>query len=387
RLFCGPAEAEAYRQKVEVLAAALAGRQGLGGQGPLVAAPPGASNLVVHRYPVDGELPCLVAATDTRGMVPVFAEALDRAGLDVRRVEVSLGAYGRRHRCVLRYNVDVSSRSTGRRGRAVVFGKVYSGDAGEVVARVVPAITRHLVDSTTSRISVPSHLTYVPELHLSLLNRVPGRPVVADVIKATCLGRPLDSDWPTAAAAMDDAARAAAELHGWPHSDAPVRTLGHDVADLRADLRHLRKYSPRLAAHLGAHLDQIETAGIVTTTHPLALAHGDFSLAQLLHDGRRVSIIDFDSACRAEPAMDLGHFLAYLRLAIARYQATPKAGNELYQRLAWRYLDSYPSSMDDRVAVYRALSLLRITVHAWQKLKPARTQVALALLDDEMEKL
>ncbi|MGQ0745042.1 MAG: ABC transporter transmembrane domain-containing protein, partial [Acidimicrobiales bacterium] len=42
RLFCGPAEAEAYRQKVEVLAAALAGRQGLGGQGPLVAAPPGA---------------------------------------------------------------------------------------------------------------------------------------------------------------------------------------------------------------------------------------------------------------------------------------------------------------------------------------------------------
>ena len=117
-------------------------------------------------------------------------------------------------------------------------------------------------------------------------------------------------------------------------------------------------------------------------------AHGDFSYTQLLFSGDRQGLVDFDGVCRAEPALDLGHFLAYLRFATVK-----AAGSEsprfapLEDELERQFLDAYRSVdgstevVDERIRVYETVSLLRLAVHAWQKMKPERLERILTALD------
>src|SRR5204863_7513565 len=42
-------------------------------------------------------------------------------------------------------------------------------------------------------------------------------------------------------------------------------------------------------------------------------AHGGFKASQLLFHSHRVFVVDFDGFCLADPALDVGYFLAYLR--------------------------------------------------------------------------
>ncbi|MGH2510303.1 MAG: phosphotransferase, partial [Ktedonobacteraceae bacterium] len=42
-------------------------------------------------------------------------------------------------------------------------------------------------------------------------------------------------------------------------------------------------------------------------------AHGGFKASQLLYHDEAISVVDFDGFCLADPALDVGYFLAYLR--------------------------------------------------------------------------
>ena len=50
----------------------------------------------------------------------------------------------------------------------------------------------------------------------------------------------------------------------------------------------------------------------------LCFGHGDYTYTQLIFDGTSSGLVDFDTICRAEPALDLGQFLAYSRLAVLK---------------------------------------------------------------------
>src|SRR4030067_3421814 len=49
-------------------------------------------------------------------------------------------------------------------------------------------------------------------------------------------------------------------------------------------------------------------------SHRLVPAHRDFHDKQILKNGRYLYILDWDLSCLADPALDLGNFLAHLRL-------------------------------------------------------------------------
>ncbi|MGH3851522.1 MAG: phosphotransferase family protein, partial [Pseudonocardiaceae bacterium] len=326
---------------------------------------PSVTGLVVHAYPVDGDLPTLVDATDPNYMLAIFSEALAPAGLAVRQCHVEIGHYGRRDRCVLRYTIDLSDAS-GRTGTAVVYGKVYSDDTGELVARVVTAAGAFLARSQTDALVVPSHLTYISALRLSLLNRVPGSPVMAATIRAACQGEE-STELPSVDSTIDDAARVAASVHSWPISVGPVRTIGDDLSEHRRDLREMATISPIFARYLTELLDEIEDAATTTETQRLGFGHGDYSLAQFLHHQSTVGLVDFDSACQAEPALDLGHFMAYLRMAVAKNQTSEASGAALVEQLTSRFLVAYAQAyglerlepaIEDRARVYEAVSLM-----------------------------
>jgi Phosphotransferase enzyme family len=165
-------------------------------------------------------------------------------------------------------------------------------------------------------------------------------------------GRPA-SIGPTA----QDAERigtALAELHALPVDPAArVVAMADHVSDLiRPSSEALLRELPGFAATIASTTDRLtRSAPAVFVTS----VHRDFQLRQLLLDGSRVGVVDWDDAVAGDPAFDVGYFLTYLEThhlppALA---AAFLAG---YQAAAPQLIDEL---FGERLSDYRLFNLLR----------------------------
>jgi hypothetical protein len=380
RFYADPARAAAYAGRLEPLAERAAGR-------PEVAAftTPAATvdelGLVVQVFPVDGELPTLVDATDPAVAGPVLAAMLASAGdgsPGVTGCRVEPVHYNRRHRCMSRYHLTAGDRPV------VLYGKVSNDDAGRRTPGVVAGLRATLPGA---RFALPECLGFDEPLELVVLTEIPGVPQVAQLLRAR-----LADPAATAGGALEDAVGAcgeiAAALHGTGITQGAARPLEGELARLRRELAPVRRLSPELGERLSELLDEQERAATATRALPLVQSHGDFTYTQLLFDGPRSGLVDFDTFCQAEPAMDLGHFLAYLRFAEAKARAASGAGTgALIDGLADRFTSAYTRAGGDpaaleRVTLYQTLSLVRQATHAWHNLKGARLAQVITVLGE-----
>ena len=357
RVLADQAAAERYARSLEPLVRSLGARGHP--MGPAFAVFP--SGLVAHWFPIDPDLPGLVGATDPTRVAPV----LRAAGLDVDGCTPRLGHYGRRHRCVLRYELEGPDV-----GSSTVFGKVWSDGRGERVEDTLRAL------AAVPDLQVPPFVGYVREMHLALLGALPGRPALATALRAGngngTIGRLVDA-----------AAQAAARMHGCGSRSGPHRTIDDELSELRGLVELVGPVAPALADRLEGVLEVIAAAAAATDPQPLQFSHGDFTPSQVLSDGERCGVLDFDGSALAEPALDLGQYLAYLRLTLAKHGGHPEQAEELARRFVASYRAEAGGEHDEaRVQVYECISLMRTAVHAWQKLKPARAAMVLDLLTD-----
>jgi phosphotransferase family enzyme len=338
-------------------------------------------------FPVDGELPTLVDATDGRTMSGVLGDALKDAGHPVgaTRCEVKLEHYGRRHRCVLRYDLSLNGSVV------TVYGKVASDDRGELANGLLetlagtPGIDRY--------VRVPRPLGYVPDLRLALMEEVPGTAAISSQLpdETGSKGLPLSNGVEGSIAA---AGRLAAALHASGVDAGAVRSASHELGELTAAASVLRRYSPPLGDAFSRWVEEVALLEAATPTMPPGFSHGDLTHSQLMLDGARCALVDFDTICRAEPALDVGHFLAYLRLAIRKRMGPSQGGSELAEQLGTRFSAAYMETaglhggrrteLMNRARVYELMTLLRIASHGWVKFKPQRVELALDLVQERL---
>jgi aminoglycoside phosphotransferase (APT) family kinase protein len=206
-------------------------------------------------------------------------------------------------------------------------------------------------------------------------------------------------DKPIAAGALsleemiDACARIAATLHTSGIPLGRPRALDDELAALRQGISHVQRISPDLGARLETRLDWLARYASRSEPLPACFNHGDFTHGQLLFDGPTSGLVDFDSVCQAEPALDLGQFLAYLRVTSLKSKLTPSATRALVEQLSDRFMHTYRAAAGDlagdaaqlqsRVAVYKTISLLRRALRSWQKFKPGRIEGALDVLEEQ----
>jgi aminoglycoside phosphotransferase (APT) family kinase protein len=351
-------------------------------------------HMAIHVFPIDGDLPELQGATDRARLRAVFARTLPAAQARVFEVEdcrVELVDYGRERRATLRYHVS----GLARRGGAfeqVVYGKV-TGDGSGAMAPSISAALREqlLLRPAERRFAVPDVFYWLPDIQLALLEAIPGQAVIADMVKGRLRGKPEPEDLPPLETLLETCGRIAATLHTSRIALGPRRTLDDELAALRRAFTHIQRVSPELGAEVGRRLDALAVAAARSQPLPACFNHGDFTHGQVLTDGAASGLIDFDSVCQAEPALDLGQFLTYLRLAGLKSKLTPAATDAALDELGERFLRAYldaagaaagdPARLRERVSLYRSASLLRRIARSWQKFKPGRIEGAISLLD------
>lgn len=338
-------------------------------------------HLAVSRFPIDGELPALIHAAD-----PVMAGRVLRRALGSRRgrCRVALGHYGRRNRCVLVYELQGASTHPER-----IYGKVSVDGRGATADAVIAALHARLPHRPEgARVTVPRSLGFHPAMGLLLLESVPGSPRLSSLLKAMSGAR---SGSAAIERAVEGCAEVAAALHTSGVTLGPRRSIGRDLAQLGEAAEGVRRIAPPLGAWLNASLTEVEERLIGSRALPACLCHGDFRHSQILFEGDRRALLDFDTVCQAEPALDLGHFLAYLRLSAAK---RPALAHDVVDDLAERFVAAYlaaggspgstPAAVRARVSAFEAVALVRLAVHSWQKFKPERLAIVITLLEERL---
>jgi hypothetical protein len=339
--------------------------------------------LVLHAFPVDPALPGLLVATDALAIVEMLGPVLTSAvpGLVLEDCRAGVVRYAPDH-CVLRYELAWRLQHRGRALKQVLYGTAYGDDRGRRVAPVVTALRRS-PDGPGSSLPflVPRSQAYLPDVRLALLEAVPGAPLLPALVRNRTGGA-----IPPALAAC---ARVAAALHRTAVPLEATRTLRGDLDDARAAVDALAPLAPVLAASLRRPLDALGN-GALDPSGPPRTAHGAFSAARILFDGPTTSLVGFDRACLAEPALDLGEFTAHLTAAIpggTDPEATARAADDLVAQFLRDYLgEGVPGAADGlpaRVAAYRTVALVRLAVRRWSRFQPQRLRSVLDLLDNQ----
>jgi len=352
-------------------------------------------SMVVHAFPIDGDLPLLVDVTDRRRAVAILRETLPDAiegRFNPESCRVELAHYGRQHRCTLRYVID-GTGPDGAAAQQVVYGKVAADGSGERTVPVIAALRERLSGAGAGQVNIPRARGFRPDLQLLLLEAIPGRPRVARLLKARLAGK-QEAGTPTLDAAIEACGRIAAAMHGSGIALGRRRTLEDELVWLDRSIQALGRVSPDLGAQLRGWLDRTAERARADSPLPLCFGHGDFTYTQLIFDGPQSGLVDFDTVCQAEPALDLGQFLAYQRLAILKDQRpdAPLTAAQI-ETLCARFLDAYVVAAGDRIdeqrlrtraALYEILMLLRLAIHSWQKLKVSRLEHAIMLLEERV---
>jgi hypothetical protein len=289
-------------------------------------------DLVVQAFPADDGLPGLAASCTTAQDGPLFSalEAAARIQLcDPAWHLVSAKAepvrYKPSSRCVIRYTLLLERTTTeGRLQRHLaLFGKVY-GDREQ--ARTIHAAMQQLYteQAAAGQPILPRPLGAVERLGLTLNEAVESpegtepeplrtglHALQARVVRGGA-GETLDVVIPGTELRL--AAHALARLHTSAARPAGALRTGAKEA------KRARERAALIAAHDPAQADAAQRLAAQLATRLEALepdayrpAHGGFKASQLLFHGQRVFVVDFDGFCRADPALDVGYFLAYLR--------------------------------------------------------------------------
>ena len=304
-------------------------------------------------YTADDRLPWLAVATDMSEMQRRFSE-LPGYGEQIKLLEISPIRYKPGLHCVIRYTVQTAS------GKEMFYGKSFTGNAERLMKTLMELHKSSQENPDMPLISAP--VTVWPEMEMILQS------AVRDGIEFTNFAYDQAYEESVRESWMVKAGRALGEFHN--NSTAPSETK--TVYD---DLRDLHEYTliiSKVRADLGVKYEEVIQQIITKVDHfkePKAVAsHGAMRTDQFLLQGDRLAMIDLDSYCWANPARDLGNFLAYLCWKAIRQ---PEHA-QFIERSGRAFLEGYLSvqgDIDERwLSVYQAASLLKIAGRRFRSL-------------------
>jgi Phosphotransferase enzyme family len=203
------------------------------------------------------------------------------------------------------------------------------------------SIAQHVQSATTVR--VPKALHFEAEWGAAFFDELPGAPPVFTgfeaATKATLIGTAL-AEW-----------RALAPITGKPWS------YDDELSGLNIWATHLSDHLPHiLPAFMQAFAKVSSKLAALPVVQP-APCHRDFHEGQLLVNHDTCGILDFDTWCDADPALDVGNFAAHIRLWELRNWSEARAFKTAFTAAASK---GQPSDFAKRVEEWKRAALLRL---------------------------
>jgi len=318
----------------------------------------------------DPEMPYLARAIDPAEVQRQFRHCLPRldgADGDVHLRTIRVTRYKPARRCVIEYELEVE-RSDAPPERVVLIGKIRARHRAKTGYGLLASLWNAGFSSDSADgIAVPEPIGIVPDFSMWLQRKVTGR-VATDLLAGPggpALGRRI--------------AEAACKLH---HAGVcPKRR--HTMAD---ELRILRQRLPGVVPADSIRPERIER--LLHACHRLGSTivenrrcgiHRDFYPEQVIVDGERLYLVDFDLYCEGDPSLDIGNFLGHITEQSLRTLGDAAALAHVEKAIEDRFVETSGEAARPSVRAYATLTLAR---HVYlSTLFPARRPFTMKLLE------
>ncbi len=280
-----------------------------------------------------------------------------------------------KHKVGRRCTLEIGMRA--ENGWHSVIGKVHATDRSDVF-QAMEAI-RQAGFGPEDEFSIPQPLAYLPALRLLAQEKVEG-PLAAETLRAT--------DERSRAAVAERCARWLARFHALAPKAGPVFDSEFCLGLMRQRSLRIAELGGRCADKAAGLLQRLEDASSSLVPVEMCAGHGSYSAAQLILAEGRTAVFDWDGYDVADPARDVGRFLAALRRwalgrlgSIRALDAAAEVFLNTYlaegRREAEKNLHFYEAAACVKLAKYKANN----SVPRWQEKTEAMLDEGLRVLD------
>jgi thiamine kinase-like enzyme len=304
-------------------------------------------------------------------------------------------------RCTILYSLEYPPNITrGERWPDLVVGKTYRNEKGQNAYDSMEAVWNSPVGCGVV-VTVAEPLAYEADKRILIQGPVPEEQIFKDLMKEA-IHTGNDETIQKLRKYLKKTAVGLALIHRSGIAYGKEWRWENELNAVREPIEKLNEAIPGLSSTVDPLLDRLSALSAIIPPDPLAPSHGSFRPAQVLINGEDIGFIDFDSFCQAEPALDIGLFLAaFLNTAVTYDLETDDSPKKLStHKNTWRkrydqfllcadefideYLKENPVSRE-RVALYTALDILMLVLHCWSKNKGAELDCTMYLLERYMQ--
>lgn len=249
-------------------------------------------------------------------------------------------------RFMLEYEVSVSTATSVR--ELTLIGKVRAGHTAGAAHGLLNALWNSGFDQNSSDgISVPEPMGMISRFNLWLQQKVPGRP----------LGELLPDSVNTAL--MQRVVTATHKLHTAGVATERSHAMADELRILHQRLPQLLQQRPEWSQRIDNLLAACHRLGTALPSPRACGIHRDFYADQIMVDGDRLYLLDFDLYCGGDPALDIGNFAGHLIEQSLRLSGDPALFFSYEQVLVDEFVELAGPASQQAVAAYTTLTLVR----------------------------
>lgn len=330
----------------------------------------------VYRFPNDPVLPSLTKALDPQTVSAALTDALPEIQSDTARIlrcDVKPLRFRPGRRCTVRLNLWLREKGSGAIYNRVLYGKIYHDlEKAERVYQQMVSLSRSM-PVKNSQSSFATACAFLPDLAMVLQDPMEGIPLDSLI---SCDTETRD---PRAIAGVALAASALAVFHASGLVGGKSRSISSELMRFKkrgAGIGHIHlelgNEIVKLADALSTWLDTLDEWGATA-----CIVHGDCKPAQFLIADQQVALLDFDHCGMADPAVDVGTFLATLQQMqvkqVLKNRGAPTRCSSWMPDLKQQFLNAYcrlsgaPSDFTQRADWYEAVGLLRKAIRGFER--------------------
>ena len=376
--------------------------------------------LALRTQPPDSELAALPQLTDPEAARRLL-EASIRTGAphyDDLRIESctpKVMRYKPGSRCTILYQLAYPpALAAGRNWPAVVVAKTHHGAKGQNAYAGMQALWNSPLGASRT-VAIAEPLAYLTDLKVLVQGPIREEQTLEDLIqqtwraaKATNTGVEISGDLH---AYICKTAAGLAELHQCGIHYGETVHWTDELAEICEGRAKLAAPLPQLGDLAEDLLAQLQRLAAIHPADPIAPAHRSFRPAQVLLYKGAIGFIDFDGVCQAEPAMDLALFMTTVKNmalrksnlitgALSNGEDDDEEEGELIdaetrlarltqaEAICQLFLTEYEkhaSVSRIRILLWETLDLLSLVLGSWTKLKLARLDNCLFMLERHLQ--
>jgi hypothetical protein len=298
----------------------------------------------------DPALPTAARALDPETVKAEFKRGLPRLAGEhgqviVKSIRVTRHKPGKR--AVIEYDVRVEQDGV-RARKAMLIGKIRAKRYGNEACRLQEQLwDAGFEKNSPDGVSVPEPIGVLPELRMWLQRKVAGQ-----VAGEAFVG-------PGGLALARIVAQGIHKLHRSNVPTERVHAMADELRILHECLAKVIVARPSLQRRLMGILSACDRMGASVPAPRTCGIHRDFYPAQVIVNGDRINLIDFDLYCLGDPALDVGNFIGHMMEESLRVRGSATARRDYEQALEDRFVELSGDDTRPAVLAYTTLTLVR----------------------------